>query len=308
MNSKKVIIHNEEYELISDYKDIEQYRQSLNYLTQKTFGFSFEPWYSQGYWGDKYRPYSLAYKGEVVANVSVNPIDFLIDGCLHPIIQIGTVMTAEEFRHKGLSKILMEEILNNYSDSCEMIYLYGNDTVLDFYPRFGFVKAVEYIQSKTFYKQDDNSLKLDSPAELNLSFRKLNLQVEKDKAILTRLVTDTVPVSRVSMIGNPGLKMFYLAFMMSENIYYDEEADLAAVAEYEEDKMTLIDLYCSRQFDLDEVILSLVNKPSMKVQLGFTPIDSTAFITGPLKVEDQTFFVRGRNLIGEGRFPVLSHA
>jgi hypothetical protein len=59
---------------------------------------------------------------------------------------------------------------------------------------------------------------------------------------------------------------------------------------------------------MDSVINSLINKPEMKVSLGFTPIDTASFASERLKEEDSTFFVRGRNLLEKGRFPVLSHA
>ena len=32
-------------------------RAAYNALTQETYGFSFEPWYQAGYWGDAHVPY-----------------------------------------------------------------------------------------------------------------------------------------------------------------------------------------------------------------------------------------------------------
>jgi hypothetical protein len=41
------------YTYIKDYKDNDKMRKSLNELTEKTFGFNFENWYSNGFWGDR---------------------------------------------------------------------------------------------------------------------------------------------------------------------------------------------------------------------------------------------------------------
>ena len=49
----------------------------------------------------------------------------------------------------------MEWILQNWSDRCDGIYLFANDTVLDFYPKFGFLPAEE---AQVFFRPLRNSL------------------------------------------------------------------------------------------------------------------------------------------------------
>ena len=45
------------YTYIKSYKDNDKMRKSLNELNEKTFGFNFENWYSNGLWGDKFIPH-----------------------------------------------------------------------------------------------------------------------------------------------------------------------------------------------------------------------------------------------------------
>ena len=45
-------------------------------------------------------------------------------------IQIGTVMTDNEYRNKGLSRYLIEKIISEYKEKSDCIYLSANDTVL----------------------------------------------------------------------------------------------------------------------------------------------------------------------------------
>lgn len=290
-------INEEDYTLITDYKDNEQYRGNLNRLVRKTYGFDFEQWYREGYWGDRYRPYSLVHKDEIVANVSVNPIDFKVGEKLHHTLQIGTVMTDEAYRNHGLSRILMEHVIKEYEHTCEFIYLFANDTVLDFYPKFGFERAEEYNYTKHITKQKNA-----------LTARKLDIRDSYDKGLINRLVKKTLPVSRYAMVNNPGLVMFYLISFMGKNIYYIKDLDLAAVASYEEDSLYLTDVFCDHAFDLEEVIRSLAEKPEGKVTLGFTPPDISSYQPELLQEAGTTLFVRGTCFLNQGRFPELSHA
>ena len=53
-------------------------------------------------------------------------------------IQIGAVGTLPEYRNKGLSKYLMDLVLDKYQDSTDISFLFANETVTEFYPKFGF--------------------------------------------------------------------------------------------------------------------------------------------------------------------------
>ncbi len=297
MDTCNMNINNKDFILIKDYKDVEKYRKSLNQLVKKTFDFDFENWYQQGFWSDKYRPYSLLYKDAIVANISVNTIDFIMDGELKHAIQIGTVMTKETFRHQGLSRALMEIVLEEYGTESDFIYLYANDSVLDFYPRFGFVEAEEYIYRGLY-----------SPGMHKLDFRKLDIEIDEDKAILRRLVTNTIPVSKYQMINNPELIFFHLTTFMSDHIYYNEILDLVAVIEGDHEEILVLDVYSEKEFDLEEILSFIVKKNETMVNLGFTPMQPQLFHCEKLKEEGTTFFVRGRCPLEKGKFPVLSHA
>ena len=59
------------YKLEKDYKDNDALRHSFNKLATETFGLSFEDWYKNGYWDEKYIPCSIAINDTVISNVSV---------------------------------------------------------------------------------------------------------------------------------------------------------------------------------------------------------------------------------------------
>ncbi len=298
MESNSIIkIKDEEYIFIKEFKDITKYREDLNQLVEATYGFNFEEWYLQGFWGDRYRPYSLLHNGTIVANISVNPMEFLVEGKVCKALQIGTVMTDIAYRGKGLSRALMNIVLEEYEQEYDFIYLYANDTVLDFYPRFGFQREEEYGHIGQVYTNTNR-----------YAFEKLDLGEPKKKELLLQLVRRAKPCCEYAMLDNPGLIMFYLNSFLSENIFYCEELSLVAVAEYEGDTLKLIEVFCEHEFDLKEVMQSLATAPGMKVVLGFTPFDTTGFESVPLREEGTTLFTKGKNLLKQGRFPELSHA
>ncbi len=284
------------YQFISDYKDNERYRKSLSALAKRTFSVDFEQWYQGGWWGKRYIPYSIISDGEVVANASVNKLEFVIDGEIRQALQIGTVMTDEAHRNKGLSRELMNRIMDEYSDKYETIYLYANPSVLGFYPKFGFVPDMEYVHSRVFLK-----------AGPSYTVRRLDPSDPEDMKLMIRLACGAYPSYRIAMLDNPGLVMFYFTRFMTEDFYYIEEMDAAVAASYEDGGLYLMDVFSDRGYDLTSVICALVDKPEMKVTLGFTPYDSS-FECNELIEEDTTFFVRGKNPLGKGRYPVISRA
>lgn len=102
--------------IVKNYRNNDKLRESLNRLTEKTFGFNFEDWYKNGFWNDKYIPYSIVEDESVVANVSVNIIDINDHGVLKYYIQLGTVMTDENYRNRGYIRTLINDIFILFSN------------------------------------------------------------------------------------------------------------------------------------------------------------------------------------------------
>ena len=71
-------------------------------------------------------------------------MDFKVFGEEKQYIQLGTVMTHPDYRKKGLSRVLTNKAIADYREKCDLIYLFANSSVLNFYPKFGFgrIKAI----------------------------------------------------------------------------------------------------------------------------------------------------------------------
>lgn len=297
---RNIEIQGNKYQYATNYKYNEVFRRSFNELAEKTFGINFERWYQEGYWNDKYIPYSLLDKEKIVANVSVNIVDVLIDGNKGRYMQIGTVMVDECYRGLGLSKVLMDKVLDEWENKCDLIYLFANDRVLDFYPKFGFEKCDEYQHSinKTKYKDIRKA-------------RKLNIEEDFDKEILKKLISEKLSISKLNVENNISLIMFYCLDFMKDNIYYIEDCDAVAICEYNKDILVVIDVFIMKEIDLDEIINILMTDETKKVVMGFTPNNVFGYDEALLK-EDTTLFIRTIKenpfKIKKLMFPILSHA
>lgn len=124
--------------VISNYRDHKELRDSFNELAGKVFGLNFEGWYQNGFWKENYNPYSVVVDGKVVSNVSVNQCSMNYDGRVVKLLQLGTVMTDPDYRGRGYAKEIMDKIMEEYDGKVDGIYLFGNDSVVTFYPKFGF--------------------------------------------------------------------------------------------------------------------------------------------------------------------------
>lgn len=297
---EKVIINGKGYVFIKDFKDNKLFRKSYNELTRKTYGFDFENWYQSGYWGSSYIPYSLLDGEEIVANVSVSIIKYKVLGEIKTFIQIGTVMTDSAYRNQGLDRYIMEKVIQEWKNKCDMIYLFANDSVLDFYPKFGFIAVREYQYSK--------EIKNDNEA---IAAEKLDMSLAGSRKLVEERASHSISIQKLAMIKNVGLIMFYCTSFMRNNVYYLRGQDAIVIAEFEGDTLYLQDIFSVSKFDLDNVIKSLTNKEVKKVVLGFTPNDVDGYHAKLLQEKDTTLFVMKDKaaLFQDNKlmFPVLSH-
>lgn len=297
----ELIKHNNiTYGFARDFKHDQKIRESFNSLTEAVFGFSLENWYHDGFWGDYYIPYSLIHNDKIVSNVSINKIEFDIEGERKSGIQIGTVMTDEKYRNKGLNKYLMEKIMHEWKDRTDFVYLFANNSVLDFYPKFKFKVVKEYQHSKTVDKHSTSS-----------TWKKLNMENPDDVTFLAGRIKDSNPIAKISMRNNVSLILFYCNWFKKNSIYYLEELDAIAIADFESDTLYLDDIFSIRPVNIDNVIHSISDERILRVVLGFTPLKDEGFEKHLLKGTDTLFMLKGTFEFFTNKhwmFPVLSHA
>jgi GNAT superfamily N-acetyltransferase len=296
-----------QYKFCNKIKEKKVLRDSFNELTRITFGFDFVDWYDKGHWGDEYIPHALIDNDKVISNISVNLVKFSMNGQMKKYIQLGTVMTHPEYTKKGLNGYLMNKILEMYSSEVDGIYLFANDSVLEYYPKFGFNTMDEF----EYY--------------MELSCSNLKGKYKINKVDITDLSQSSRIYSKIAgadlkewtqndsmyMFENLGLYQFWIDMEYSDNIYYLQDIDAYVIAYIEEKQLHVVQIIGKNKVDIEKLSLSF-DKEIKSVKFEFTPANRKQYKSVVKKEEDCTLFVLGKDLldiqIEKIAFPILSHA
>jgi len=291
----------EKYELVSDYRHNENLKASFNDLAMKTFGLDFRGWYNKGYWNDQYIPYSFVQAGKVIANASIYKMSIRVNGERLKGIQIGTVMTDEHYRHQGLAKQLMLHLMKEYVGACDFMYLFANETVLDFYPKFGFTRIHE-----SEYSLDLTTNPIQ-PKQTSVQ----QLTIEQDLALLEEYAKNRyIHSSMIAVEENESLLMFYFTLVFPHAIYYLEEFDTIVLMEEEEGVLNIYDIISLQATNAETVLTSIIKDTTKKVVFYFTPDFTIEGMTATITTnDDDALFILSKKpfLQGHFMFPLTSH-
>ena len=127
---------------------------------------------------------------------------------------------------------------------------------------------------------------------------------------LTAVIRSSAPCGRFSLCGNTGLPLFYVSKFMQDCVYR-VAPETYAVAELEDGVLRLYAVYAEKQ-PAPEAVARAFGGAVRRVQLGFTPLDTTGWEAETVREDDTTLFVRGAGFRDFERrglmLPVLAHA
>jgi len=270
---------------VKSYQEDDQLRKSFNELAALTFGINFERWYEKGYWTERFEPHSYVTDGKVIANVSVNKLELIINNRRKKGIQIGTVMTHPDYRNRGLSKQLMNKVMQEYETHIDVFYLYANNSVLDYYPKFGFQKVNEHVFSMSYQGANNNQ-----------QFIHLNGENDQDLAFIYDFAKKRQPNStQFSTIHTDELLMFYSINVYPQSIVYLEEESVIVFYQIKGDTLHILDVISNKAINIYSILAKLANERIKKVVFEFTINNMLSTIKAtPLKSRE-TLFVKMKN-------------
>ncbi|WP_158961744.1 GNAT family N-acetyltransferase [Myroides fluvii] len=282
MQTKQITINNKTYTLHIAYQNQEQLRKAFNTMTFDFWEFTFESYYQSGYWNDTCVIFSL-FEGEtIVAHTTLSLFTTKTPNKELYLGQLGTVMTQPTHTQQGLSRFLMEYIFDAYRGQLDGYFLFANNTVLDFYPKFGFSKVPEFQATKMLEKQ---------PSDYQV--QRLDLNANQDLQLFQHYITKGKTACRFDT-QNYGLAHFYCyanpAFGFSDSIYVIPELKTLLIAQQEEGNLLIFQAYYLDQNQLDKAFHALATENTTRITLGYTPI-SGDYTFVPYKEEDLTLFV-----------------
>lgn len=290
------------YRLVYDYKDNQKYRESFNELAKLVFDLDFRQWYEKGCWNDQYICYSYMDGEKIIANASISKMTVIVNGKEYKAIQVGTVMTHPDHRNKGLARKLMDAIIDKYEKQYKFIYLFANETVLDFYPKFGFSRVQEsrYFLNAVGLKKKSNGT----------AVRKLDVENFNDFSLLKLYAKERIPTSSILGVkDNESLLMFYFLIAFPHSIYFIEEEDVIVLFEKKDEELHLFDVVSRCKIDIVDV-LSYITSPDIKrIIFHFNP-DCKDAESEVIEDEDDVLFIRPMINFGTEQplFPLTSHS
>jgi predicted N-acetyltransferase YhbS len=194
----------------------------IDYVPKVFRRASFRRWYELGGWKEDYVSFAMADGATIVANASLQRMNIVLRGEWITGWQLGAVGVLPEWRGRGLQRQVMQRLLSSI-DEKDIVFLFANDTVLDFYPLFGFQRVVESV----FAAECDMK-----PASKPL--RVLAIDRTEDRALLARVAATAQPTTReFGARAYGGVLLWYWANFYDGCFYYCEAEDAIIVAEHD---------------------------------------------------------------------------
>lgn len=258
------------------------YLPLFNALMLDTFDISFEHWYRQGHWTQDYTCYSIIEDSCMISNVGVYRMEMLVSGKPQTCFQIGGVATRKERQGEGLNRKVLEHVLSLYPEAT--FFLCANQSVLNFYPRFGFRTLVERQPWMAY------SSKHHRPGMARLD-------ITKDRQKIDAYLRRRGQFSKILDCTNAApIHWFSLLLAFSNHLYEIPNLGLMLVAKQEGDILTLYDLCAPEPVCFTDLAPHLAFDGVREIHFGFNPdwlgiecpyqeypeLDSTLFVHGDL--------------------------
>ncbi|MGH4119342.1 GNAT family N-acetyltransferase [Clostridium sp.] len=276
-----------DYTIISDYMDNEKYRLSFNKLSMDIFASNPEKWYEKNLYYNKCIFYSYIYDDKVVANISVNIMDLIVDGHKKTALQLSGIMTHPDHRNKGLSASLINYIIEKYENEYDIFYLFAEDSVLNFYTKFGFKQIIE-----DSYELDTNLIH-----RTETMIKNLKTDDENDCNIILRIIENRQPVSEKLGVYNDLWPLhIFCMYVYTDDMYYLEDEDTIVIANREDGCLHIYDIVSQTLINLDSIIEKIVSIDDEKIEFHFIPESNKYNILKVSKERpDDWLFVRSNN-------------
>jgi GNAT superfamily N-acetyltransferase len=226
----------------------------------RVFPLSFRRWHELGGWDENYCAIAIMQGDDIIANASLQRMTIVLHGRELRGWQLGAVGVVPEHRGKGLQRRIMPRVLE-FASGEDMMFLFANDDVLDFYPKFGFKRASEVI-----FGADHEVV----PAGNRL--RTLSLDRPDDRALLARVSATARPVTELfGARSYGGVVLWYWTNFYPDCLHYCPERDAVLVATHDGDCLRICDVLASERLDLREYLPRVATAAAQRIEFGFTP-------------------------------------
>jgi GNAT superfamily N-acetyltransferase len=263
----------------------------IEYVPKVFESISFRRWRDVGAWDDGYIAFSFMEGDRIVASASRQRMEILLHGERMRAWQLTAVGTLPEWRRRGLQHQIMRRLLDA-TPAGELLFLFGNQSVLHFYPRFGLERHREY-----FFR---------APCAVTPSgppLRALEFERAADRELVLRIAAAAEPVTTGFGVRDHGrLVLWYWTNLFPTGVCHLPEHDAIVVATQTGGLLEVHDVLAATPIDLPAVLPRIASEPVTELEFGFTPdrywpsatphhenIEGPLFVRPPYRVPDGPF-------------------
>ena len=268
-----------------NYRDDDTLREAYYAYIQTVFpGIDFKNWHDRGYWPAEYIPYSLIDDGRIISNVSVYKMTVLLDGKPVSAAQIGAVGTIPDYRGQGLSRRMMDYVIDKYRDEVDLLFLFANETVIDFYPQFGFTKHHESVFIATS----------DIPKP-HYAARRMDVHKSSDMALVEyRLKKRSDLTHRFGARDYAGVTLWHILNIHPERVLYVEDEGIIVIANEKDNCLHVWDVISTRPFKPEVVLPKIIKSDTITSGSFYFSPDVTGFSYDATEIiDDSPLFTLG---------------
>lgn len=252
---------------------------------------SFRRWAGYGGWQEDYRVFALLDANRIVASASLTRMEITLQGRAMQGWQLGAVGTDPDYRRRGLQQRVMQHVLAQ-THAEDFVFLFANEDVLDFYPRFGFRREREHV-----FTAQHRAHPAGPPLHV------LAPEDHADRALIARIAARAEPTTALFGARQYGtILLWYVCNFHGEHVHYLPEHDALIVAEQAGSTLVMYDVLARTSFDLMPHLPRLISAPIERLEFFYSPerdwpsaqptreyIDSPLFLRGPHSMPRQPF-------------------
>jgi predicted N-acetyltransferase YhbS len=279
--------------------DHEWHEAFLDFLPRVFSRIDYRRWYEHGGWDAGYIAFALLDGQRMVANASLSHMQLVVAGQPRDGWQLGAVATLPELRGRGLQNQLLPRLLE-HTRAQDLVFLFANHHVLDFYPRFGF----ERVRESMFYAEH-------RVAPAGTPLRALELASPEDRALLQRIAAQAEPVTELFGARDYGSTvLWYWSNFYPHGLRYAPDHDAILIVDQSNDLLRVYDVLTSRPLELASYVPRLINAPIAQLEFGFTPTRYWPSAQPKADYTDSPLFARRPHGLPAGpfKFPMLAQA
>jgi predicted N-acetyltransferase YhbS len=256
-------------------------------------------WRDRGGWTTDYEVFALLDGDRIVSTIGRSLMQ-LVDN-RHPVAgyQLGAVGTLPHYRGRGLARRLMDEIVGELDHPDQPVILHANDSVVDFYPRFGFRRVAQ-----------KRSVADVSIAPAKTPAARFDPDDAAQRSRLQNLFVRAMPIrGPLSAANYYWIALWHLSGS-SIAAFWLPQFDALVAATSDNERLIVHDVIAPRPFDLRGAVPQLIERRVTEVEFCFDTDDWWATAReSRLDDADEPLFVRGASasIVGPVRLPALAH-